>query len=111
MGVRLLTSGITPQWFTPESQAESIGPAAFYLRPISEIQKITVWGLIEGDRGQAVLEVLKMSLLDWRGVIGENGQEIAFRPELIEQLPAYIAAEIFGEALRLLQLSEPEKKT
>jgi hypothetical protein len=119
MSVRALV-GITPEWWTPETETEpdtdghiAERPAAFYLHPLTGPQMMEVQEFFDLEnrtiKTGGLLRAARFGLKDWRNVLDENDKEIDFDASL-NKLPAEWIANAGAQIIANSVISEETEK-
>lgn len=99
---------LAPDW-------EEIDGARYLVAPLSAFDAIDFGhelrfknkrGLVSGEG----IRIASKAVRDWQGVRDENGQEVKFDPDLVEQLPLDVLRELALRVFRRTFLSETERK-
>jgi hypothetical protein len=107
-----ITTGLKPEWFTPDGS-----DASYSLAPLDGLQKVEVFHLIERRGDDIVLSpecvrvAIEFCLQDWRGIDGEDGQPLPFSKSLIKFLPHETLTTLAWRCVMGSTLKEDEKKT
>ncbi len=111
-----ITTGLAPEWFTPESQMEQEDPARFKIKPLDQISFLEVLAdcevkndvFVPNAKGRKLL--LEKGLIDWENITDTNGKPLKFSRFNLAHIPAQILAEICNEIMQKSAISEEQEK-
>ena len=97
-----IINGLSPEWYALAGDPET----RFHLRPLTEAEKLDVQLEYDADRksmtGRGVMIAVRSCVLDWRGIVGEDGKAVPYNMETLTRLPVAVLAEVGS---RIFQLS------
>lgn len=73
---------LEPEWVPIEHAGETL---EFLLQPLTAAQRVTTFGLIDDDVGEAFMQMTRCAVKDWRGIT-RGGQPVAFSRAELEAL-------------------------
>ena len=112
MAIKAL-SGITPEWYTPESEKGESNPTQFHVQPLSVEQFETV--IAVDRRGRLIVPasnyatVLEFGVIGWRNFTDEKG-DVAFSRANLSRIPTSVRMELATYITDLSLLREEEVK-
>jgi len=107
MGMRLC-KGIAPVWFQPKGC-----PAEFLLRPLDNIDYMELQMSINTNgevTASAMRRALQKSIVDWKGVDDENGEQARFDISRFGDIPREYLGDLITHVVEISKLREDEKK-
>lgn len=107
-------SGITSEWYTPDSEEGFDDAAQFELKGLTGAQLLEVQQHfdIENQRvlGPGLVMACRLGLTDWKNIVDEEGKERVFTRQAILLLPAEVLAELGGKVISLSVMDDDETK-
>jgi len=106
-------TGLVPEWFKPESLDEG-DEAEFEVSPISQRQIVEVQNHYDMEinrmRPSGYYLAFEMGCTNWRGVVDDEGKEMAFSVRKLGVVPVKVACEIGAQVVNVSSLTEDERK-
>ena len=107
-------SGITDEWYTPESQEGEEEPTRFKIRGLNGSQLLELGEFIDSDTGNistaGLVAACKLGLKGWENVFDDEGEKVPFTRVNINRLPPEIIGELGGKVFTQSLLDEDERK-
>lgn len=102
MSIKALT-GLVPEWYTLDAEAEDDTPASFELRPLTSPEIATLQSEFDRDTGavtgKGLFDAAVLGIINWRNVDNHEGETLAFSKANIAKLPYTVLIELGGKAL------------
>lgn len=110
------TTGVTPEWWTPESEDEEQEPVQVFIQPLTPPQLSQIMPDVSFERDwpcgpNALVMALRWGLKDWQAVYDEHGQALQCNVKnACNVLPAALQQEIATRIIRNSMVTEDDRK-
>jgi len=108
--------GVTPQWWTPDSERDEDEPLQLLIAPLTPSQVHHVMVDVSFSRDwpcgpKAVSAVLRWAVRDWSGAYDASGNPVAYDADTAaDMLPASLQQEIATHAVTTAMMTETDRK-
>lgn len=104
--------GVTPVWYTPDSEKDAVDAAEFHLFPLTGPQLLEVQQFFDTDNsvvlGPGLVMSCKYGMRGWKNIVDGEGNEMVFTRNGLNRLPAEVIAELGGKIIGMSVIEEEE---